>query len=174
MIMISSALKTWPNFFQTLCHLRPLSSVLIHVVSQKWWKLYRPFGREYWQDWDGHDRVRSFLCLTTSFFQLFAGLIQWRTSLTAWFSQWMWMHFLFGWLISYANNRACHSKCISARYAEADLNKGESVCIDRCVGKYHEVQKKVGEKLQGRGANASPGATGGFSSLWTTTHCFEW
>lgn len=32
--------------------------------------------------------------------------------------------------------RSCHSKCVSTRYAEPDLNKGESVCIDRCVGKY--------------------------------------
>lgn len=28
---------------------------------------------------------------------------------------------------------SCHSKCISPRYAEPDLNKGESVCVDRCV-----------------------------------------
>lgn len=28
---------------------------------------------------------------------------------------------------------SCHAKCISTRYAEADLNKGESVCVDRSV-----------------------------------------
>ena len=28
---------------------------------------------------------------------------------------------------------SCHAKCISPRYAEADLNKGESVCVDRYV-----------------------------------------
>lgn len=28
---------------------------------------------------------------------------------------------------------SCHTKCISPRYAEADLNKGESVCVDRYV-----------------------------------------
>lgn len=28
---------------------------------------------------------------------------------------------------------SCHAKCISTRYAEGDLNKGESVCVDRCV-----------------------------------------
>ncbi|KAF8807203.1 hypothetical protein BYT27DRAFT_7022014, partial [Phlegmacium glaucopus] len=55
--------------------------------------------------------------------------------------------------------QSCHTKCISARYADADLNKGESVCIDRCVAKFNEVQKKVGEKLQSRGAaNAASGA----------------
>ncbi|TFK76862.1 hypothetical protein BDN72DRAFT_724194, partial [Pluteus cervinus] len=47
---------------------------------------------------------------------------------------------------------SCHAKCISTRYAEPDLNKGENVCIDRCVAKFNEVQKKVGEKLQNRGA----------------------
>ena len=28
---------------------------------------------------------------------------------------------------------SCHAKCISPRYAEADLNKGEIVCVDRYV-----------------------------------------
>jgi import inner membrane translocase subunit TIM10 len=62
-------------------------------------------------------------------------------------------------------HRSCHTKCISQRYAEADLNKGESVCIDRCVAKFSEVQKKVGEKLQSKGAAnaASSGST--FGSL---------
>ena len=54
--------------------------------------------------------------------------------------------------------RTCHAKCISTRYAEGDLNKGESVCIDRCVSKFFEVNKKVGEKLQALGANAGGGA----------------
>ncbi|CAL1696493.1 unnamed protein product [Somion occarium] len=57
---------------------------------------------------------------------------------------------------------SCHAKCISTRYTEGDLNKGESVCIDRCVAKFFEVNKKVGEKLQGMGANASPSQGGGF------------
>ncbi|KAF9036468.1 hypothetical protein BDZ89DRAFT_1011351 [Hymenopellis radicata] len=59
---------------------------------------------------------------------------------------------------------SCHNKCISARYADADLNKGEQVCIDRCVSKYNDVQKKVGEVLQARGAanvNASNPASFG-------------
>ena len=29
--------------------------------------------------------------------------------------------------------QSCHAKCISPRYAESDLTKGESVCVDRCV-----------------------------------------
>ena len=35
------------------------------------------------------------------------------------------------------------------------MNKGESVCIDRCVAKFFEVNKKVGEKLQNMGAGAA-------------------
>jgi len=58
--------------------------------------------------------------------------------------------------------RSCHSKCISQRYIDGELNKGESVCIDRCVSKFNEVQKKVGEKLQARGA-AAGGASSGLS-----------
>lgn len=34
---------------------------------------------------------------------------------------------------------SCHAKCISEKYAEADLNKGEGVCIDRCTAKFFEV-----------------------------------
>ncbi|KAF9459482.1 Tim10/DDP family zinc finger-domain-containing protein [Collybia nuda] len=60
---------------------------------------------------------------------------------------------------------SCHAKCISARYAEPDLNKGESVCIDRCVAKFNEVQKKVGEKLQNRGATNAGGTASTFGSL---------
>ena len=61
-------------------------------------------------------------------------------------------------------SRSCYSKCISQRFTEGDLNKGENVCIDRCVSKYNDVQKKIGEKLQARGAaNASGSST--FSAL---------
>ena len=28
---------------------------------------------------------------------------------------------------------SCHAKCISSRYAEPELNKGEGVCVDRSV-----------------------------------------
>jgi len=42
---------------------------------------------------------------------------------------------------------ACHKKCIPPKYREADLQKGESVCIDRCVAKYLEVHERIGKKL---------------------------
>lgn len=60
---------------------------------------------------------------------------------------------------------SCHNKCISQRYAEAELNKGESVCIDRCVAKFNEVQKKVGEKLQSKGAANAASSASSFGSL---------
>jgi len=42
---------------------------------------------------------------------------------------------------------ACHKKCIAPKYREADLQKGESVCIDRCVAKYLDVHQRIGDKL---------------------------
>ena len=39
---------------------------------------------------------------------------------------------------------ACHKKCISPKYREADLQKGEAVCIDRCVAKYLEIHERIG------------------------------
>jgi len=60
---------------------------------------------------------------------------------------------------------SCHSKCISQRYLEGELSKGESVCIDRCVSKFFDANKKMGEKLQTMGANAGGGSGG---SLGTT------
>ena len=64
--------------------------------------------------------------------------------------------------------RSCHTKCIGTKYAEPDLNKGESVCVDRCVAKFFEVNKKVGEKMQAQGQQAATamggaGPTGAFS-----------
>lgn len=56
-------------------------------------------------------------------------------------------------------HRSCHNKCIASRYAEPDLNKGESVCVDRCVAKFFEVNKKVGERMQAAGANAAAGGS---------------
>ncbi|KAI3657913.1 hypothetical protein MP638_003550 [Amoeboaphelidium occidentale] len=47
-----------------------------------------------------------------------------------------------------AMNRACHSKCISSKYHDPDLNKGESVCVDRCAAKFVQVFKTLSEKMQ--------------------------
>lgn len=43
--------------------------------------------------------------------------------------------------------QACHRKCIPPKYSEADLGKGESVCLDRCVAKYLDIHEKIGKKL---------------------------
>ncbi|KAF2736506.1 hypothetical protein EJ04DRAFT_511006 [Polyplosphaeria fusca] len=45
--------------------------------------------------------------------------------------------------------QSCSKKCIDNSYREPDLNKGESVCLDRCVAKFFEVNVKVSEKMQG-------------------------
>ncbi|CAG8675118.1 25816_t:CDS:2 [Gigaspora margarita] len=60
---------------------------------------------------------------------------------------------------------SCYKKCIPPKYIEGELNKGESVCIDRCVAKYFEVNTKVGEALQKRGQQAGVGgAVTGFGA----------
>ncbi|KAK5866376.1 hypothetical protein PBY51_020573 [Eleginops maclovinus] len=42
---------------------------------------------------------------------------------------------------------ACHRKCVPPHYREAELTKGESVCLDRCVAKYLDLHEKLGRKL---------------------------
>ena len=42
---------------------------------------------------------------------------------------------------------SCHKKCVPPKYHEADLTKGESICIDRCVAKYFDIHDRVGKKL---------------------------
>jgi len=41
--------------------------------------------------------------------------------------------------------RSCRNKCIPEEYGEADLNKGEMVCVDRCVAKYYATNLKIGQ-----------------------------
>ncbi|KAJ1898675.1 protein transporter tim10 [Kickxella alabastrina] len=41
----------------------------------------------------------------------------------------------------------CNKKCILQRYSDEDLTKAESVCIDRCVAKYFQVNREVSDKL---------------------------
>ncbi len=66
-----------------------------------------------------------------------------------------------------SNNRhhrlveTCTKKCIPSSYRESDLNKGESVCLDRCVAKFFEVNVKVSEKMQGEATQRAGGGGGG-------------
>ncbi|KAI7862670.1 Tim10/DDP family zinc finger-domain-containing protein [Spinellus fusiger] len=53
----------------------------------------------------------------------------------------------------------CRKKCIPVSYHEPDLNKGESKCIDRCVGKYVAMQTLLGQKME---QNASSTESGSF------------
>lgn len=52
-------------------------------------------------------------------------------------------------LLDYRLVDTCTKKCIPNNYREGELNKGESVCLDRCVAKFFEVNIKVSEKMQG-------------------------
>ncbi|THV78377.1 hypothetical protein D6D29_07714 [Aureobasidium pullulans] len=64
----------------------------------------------------------------------------------------------------YSLVETCTKKCIPNSYREGDLNKGESVCLDRCVGKFFEVNIKVSEKMQGEAAGKQ-GGVGGFGGM---------
>jgi len=56
--------------------------------------------------------------------------------------------------------QSCAKKCIPPEYREGELNKGESVCLDRCVSKFFEVNMKVSEKMQNDAAGKQ-GLSGG-------------
>jgi len=58
--------------------------------------------------------------------------------------------------------QSCTRKCLPADYREADLNKGEGVCLDRCVSKFFEVNVKVSEKMQAESATRASGGGGMF------------
>lgn len=44
-------------------------------------------------------------------------------------------------------SNTCQKKCIPPRYKEADLSKGESVCLDRCIAKYLDIHDRIGKKI---------------------------
>jgi len=41
---------------------------------------------------------------------------------------------------------ACQKKCVPPKYKDAELNKGEAVCLDRCVAKYLDIHERIGKK----------------------------
>ena len=49
--------------------------------------------------------------------------------------------------ISRRMTNCCHKKCVSTNYREPSLEKGELVCIDRCVAKYLDIHEQIGKKL---------------------------
>ncbi|CAK7203616.1 protein transporter tim10 [Sporothrix eucalyptigena] len=48
--------------------------------------------------------------------------------------------------------KICKAKCVPTDYREAELNKGESVCLDRCAAKFFSVHMSVSEQMQKEGA----------------------
>ncbi|KAM3516242.1 hypothetical protein MY11210_000001 [Beauveria gryllotalpidicola] len=56
--------------------------------------------------------------------------------------------------------RSCKQKCIPTDYREADLNKGEAVCLDRCVEKFIGTSMIISGIMQqqGGGGSASNGS----------------
>jgi len=44
--------------------------------------------------------------------------------------------------------KACTLKCLDKTYREAELNKGEAVCLDRCAAKFFETHVKVSDLMQ--------------------------
>lgn len=63
-------------------------------------------------------------------------------------------------MLHYSLGESCTKKCIPGDYREGDLNKGESVCLDRCVSKFFDVNIKVSEKMQGEAAQKQGGGMG--------------
>ena len=43
--------------------------------------------------------------------------------------------------------QACQKKCVPPKYNDAELSKGESVCLDRCVAKYIDIHDRIGKRL---------------------------
>ncbi|KAK4100708.1 hypothetical protein N658DRAFT_497149 [Parathielavia hyrcaniae] len=48
--------------------------------------------------------------------------------------------------------KVCTAKCVDRSYREADLSKGEAVCLDRCSAKFFEAHQTISEQLQKEGA----------------------
>ncbi|KAF3764630.1 mitochondrial import inner membrane translocase subunit TIM10 [Cryphonectria parasitica EP155] len=58
-------------------------------------------------------------------------------------------------------NKMCQQKCIPSDYREGELNKGESVCLDRCAAKFFDVHMKVSDIMQSEQQRQMGGAGGG-------------
>lgn len=57
----------------------------------------------------------------------------------------------------------CSKKCVPQDYREGDLNKGESVCLDRCASKFFEAHQVVSKQLEQE--SAARGGAGGFGTM---------
>ncbi|KAG5950480.1 hypothetical protein E4U53_004979 [Claviceps sorghi] len=62
--------------------------------------------------------------------------------------------------------KTCQKKCIPTDYREGELNKGESVCLDRCTAKFLDTSMKVSEIMQQQGQALGGQASGGSGGLF--------
>ena len=60
----------------------------------------------------------------------------------------------------------CQKKCIPTDYREGELNKGESVCLDRCTAKFLDTSIKVSEIMQQQGQAMGGGQQQGGGGLF--------
>jgi len=51
-------------------------------------------------------------------------------------------------LLNFRITNRCYQKCHDKTYKTGDATTKESLCIDKCVLKYFEVNKNVNERLQ--------------------------
>jgi import inner membrane translocase subunit TIM10 len=64
-------------------------------------------------------------------------------------------------LSAYRMIQMCTKKCLPTDYREGELNKGESVCLDRCASKFFEAQNVVSEQLNKESQMRGGGQGGG-------------
>lgn len=69
-------------------------------------------------------------------------------------------------LLKNSLQKSCQKKCIPTDYREGELNKGESVCLDRCTAKFLDTSMKVSEIMQQQGGAAQGGAGGSGGGLF--------
>lgn len=62
--------------------------------------------------------------------------------------------------------KACQKKCVPSDYREGELNKGESVCLDRCTAKFLDTSMKISEIMQQQGQAMGAGPQGGPGGLF--------
>ncbi|KAF4592040.1 mitochondrial import inner membrane translocase subunit TIM10 [Ophiocordyceps camponoti-floridani] len=56
--------------------------------------------------------------------------------------------------------KSCQQKCVPTDYREAELNKGESVCLDRCTAKFLDTSLRVSEIMQQQQQQQQQGQVG--------------
>jgi mitochondrial import inner membrane translocase subunit TIM12 len=61
--------------------------------------------------------------------------------------------------------KTCGEKCIPGRFGEEELNKGELVCVDRCVAKFFKANLIIGQYL--KNMQVSPDSFGPVGNLPT-------